>query len=843
MEKNIKDMLDRLHRLIIHVDGHCKNPETQEVTRVLLYQQYFDEKVNIINKIYHDLDLLSKNGVAWEQGHLTKLEKDMQQQLSQFRGHMGSLEADTALKVQDLIEELENNLKNDIDEAKKQAADMVFTDETIRQLEQLGNSRPEGEHFGNIAIEELSQLATLEDAVRHGIQGLQTQAYQLRNKIFRTYNYKINQLSHNLGKPPVTSIKNKSMERYIGLNIINVIGILLLIAGTIAAGRLGHIWVAFVLGAGFLAAGEMLNRRRPNVFSLGLTAGGLGISYVTLAIGHFFLENISIYPALGICVALTALAFYLSNRYNSQTLIAITLVGGYFPILTILPDLIANQALVFGMMGYFLILNLLVLAVSLRRKWTAATFVGLVLNIIGVSMLSRPIDIVNEWFIWVYSGFALLIYTVIPIISTGLTKIKFTEWDTILVATNAFFGSIVFFIILYSWGWWNFAWVIAAFLTAFYGALSFFVSRKFEDAKPMTLTFLGISVAFTIFLITLKAVYMWVSPVLAALATALAIFGIIKPNRLVVIISMAIGGVALGWYFILDMLRFMIAFPINWFYITIQSASLTLGSLIVLIVLATKNQLKTGLQKSYKCATLAGIWFFVAFMAFRLLDSLPPRYLQVSHLLLALMGIFTIVYALVINKIPKIKSTALEALGITFNVTGVLLIFMSSWAGWDASAAILNQLSYITATAIVILILANAAGIFAVYNITKHLIAIKSINPQWLPTVVSTYFIASSTITLTLDFGITFASFWLSVGYMATALILVILGFNRHSPLLRRAGIGISLVTVLKLIFFDLILLPLELRIWSYFIIGGVLVGISYVYQYFSKRLDKKEDK
>ncbi|MCL2621047.1 MAG: DUF2339 domain-containing protein, partial [Defluviitaleaceae bacterium] len=452
MEQNVREVLNHLHRVIGHVDGQCKNPEIGEVAKVSLYQQYFDEKANVINKIYHNLDWFFKNGSAWERNHLTTLEKDMEQRLNQLREHTNPAGGDLALEAHRLIEELGSNINKSISDAKEQAASMSFTDEEAQQLDELRNGRPEGEAFGSVAMEELNRLAAWEGGVRQRMQSLQTQVYQLRDTIARTYYYQINQLSHSLGKPPAASAKKKNMERYIGLNILNALGVLLLIVGTIAAGRLGHIWVAFVLGVGFLVAGEIMNRRRPNVFSMGLTAGGLGISYVTLAIGHFFQESIPMYPALGICVVITALAFYLSTRYKSQTLLAITLVGGYLPILTTLMDTRPDQALIFGMMGYFVMFNLLALVVALRNKWTVATFVGLTLNIAGVRLLTHHIGDDGRIFGIIYTGFAMLVYTIIPIISTRLTKIKFTPWDVALVGVNTFFGSIVLFNILHMWG-------------------------------------------------------------------------------------------------------------------------------------------------------------------------------------------------------------------------------------------------------------------------------------------------------------------------------------------------------------------------------------------------------
>ena len=60
----------------------------------------------------------------------------------------------------------------------------------------------------------------------------------------------------------------------------------------------------FALGGIMLAAGEILNRKKPNIFSLGISAGGIAILYAALAISYFVLQILGMYPAIIICVLL-----------------------------------------------------------------------------------------------------------------------------------------------------------------------------------------------------------------------------------------------------------------------------------------------------------------------------------------------------------------------------------------------------------------------------------------------------------------------------------------------------------------------------------------------------------
>jgi uncharacterized membrane protein len=57
---------------------------------------------------------------------------------------------------------------------------------------------------------------------------------------------------------------------------------------------------------------------------------------------------------------------------------------------------------------------------------------------------------------------------------------------------------------------------------------------------------------------------------------------------------------------------------------------------------------------------------------------------------------------------------------------------------------------------------------------------------------------------------------------------------------MRKFGLGLAISAVVKLFIIDLSHLTSGYRIVSYFALGITLVAISFVYQYFNKRLDIK---
>ena len=105
----------------------------------------------------------------------------------------------------------------------------------------------------------------------------------------------------------------------------------------------------------------------------------------------------------------------------------------------------------------------------------------------------------------------------------------------------------------------------------------------------------------------------------------------------------------------------------------------------------------------------------------------------------------------------------------------------------------------------------------------------------------SGYFIILLSHNLIAQFSLSFSSAAISIIYALTALAWIIFGFIRRFVFIRRFGLALAIFAVIKLFLLDLSGLTQGFRILSYFALGISLIGISFVYQYFSKRLELKE--
>jgi len=88
------------------------------------------------------------------------------------------------------------------------------------------------------------------------------------------------------------------------------------------------------------------------------------------------------------------------------------------------------------------------------------------------------------------------------------------------------------------------------------------------------------------------------------------------------------------------------------------------------------------------------------------------------------------------------------------------------------------------------------------------------------------------------QFNLSFSNAAISIIYVLTALAWIVFGFARRYSLIRKFGLGLAILSVIKLFLIDLARLTQGFQIISYFALGITLIAISFIYQYFNKRLE-----
>lgn len=119
--------------------------------------------------------------------------------------------------------------------------------------------------------------------------------------------------------------KAKSLESFIGLNVLSKAGILLFIIGIILVGRYAYLHMSdlfkclliYILGGVLVTIGEIFYKKK-NVFSTALISGGVSVLYAATASGYFAFDIFSARLTFVICIIVTAVAILLSMQTKNQ---------------------------------------------------------------------------------------------------------------------------------------------------------------------------------------------------------------------------------------------------------------------------------------------------------------------------------------------------------------------------------------------------------------------------------------------------------------------------------------------------------------------------------------------
>jgi uncharacterized membrane protein len=807
----LKTEMDNLRAAIerISVSAAALADENSSLKNTL-YEHIFNEKNNIVNNAERKMEIYFRTKTNGEINRLSEIERNVKSRIKDLKNIL----EDNALSMKEefgeRLDELSAMLDKKVTAIRAQAAqaDGPFSKEERKRLEALKSEE--------ISDEQIRAVA-----------------------------------------------KKNNFERFVGLNVLNVIGILLLIVGAITAMRYAYLGLnnlfkgimIFVLGGIMLGAGEILNRKKPTIFSLGISAGGIAILYVALATSYFALGILDMYPAIAVCVLLTAGAFVLSSRYNSQIIASFALVGGYLPMFSIGDE----AALVYGAMVYFAILNLFALGISWNRKWRITSFIGLSLNIMGtayICLFASPgnwwshrelVVSVNMVVTIIYTLFAFLIYTAIPIVSAYRTKTNFKKSDVVLLAINTVASSLIMYGVFYCFALYDYDGLLAIAFAAFYLFLGRFIEKKFSGEEPhIRALFYLTGLAFVVLIIPLQFGKAWLSLGWLAEGVLLAAYGILLNEKRFKQAGLGICLLCL-WVFILYDLPYA-GHLFVWKYLAI-----TLGSLVILGAYMYKKMMSGAFVSVYKYFALVNAWVYAIYVIWKQKKPLFAMYpgrenvLQIDYLLAAASIAVTFCIAYAVSRIKLLSDSGIRILSIILYGIGIIWIFVNngtnslvgSYYNWG-TAPVPPSLG-ITVIGTLILAVLCLLSLLALRDMMKIIVMERKKGIEWLPLVVSGYFVILLTQNLIAQYNLAFSSAAISIIYVLAALAWIIYGFMRRFAFIRRFGLALAIFAVIKLFLIDLTNLTQGYRIVSYFALGITLIAISFVYQYFSKRLELKE--
>ncbi len=667
-----------------------------------------------------------------------------------------------------------------------------------------------------------------------------------------------------VGSPPPDSLTNLSTwnwEWLVGGNWLARIGIVALIIGIgfflkLAfdndwIGEMGRVALGLVAGIALLGAGEYWRVRYP-VWSQAVSGGGLAVLYLSVFAAYSLYGLISPWAALGFSFLVTVLAAGLALRSEAKSIAILGILGGFATPPFLADDIGRQEAL----LGYVLVLDVGVLALSTFRNWRWFTLLAL----FGSLFLFAYWETLNpDTPIWLKQAGITAIFLIF-VAATTLFHIVWRRtpeiFDHGLTVVNAA-GYLGF---SYQVMWDEFRPWMGAFtllLALFYGILAYGIFTRHRDQAHLSLFALGIAVTLVAIAVPVQLDAPWVAPAWAVQGAVLVwlSFTLRMPAmRGFAVLALAAAAVALVYGVYLSDLDGLLsgdtAVPVTPF---LNAEFLSHFMVIVAISLAAflwrrGNLVETPYQAEEHVPTLlVGAANLVILWTLSL--QLDAPWVASAW---AVQGAALVWLSFTLN-IPPMRGFAIVAF-VAAAAALVYGVYISDFDGLQSrnaagpvtpflNAEFLSHVVVIVATSLAAFLWRRGPLDFTPYPTEEHiptfLLGAANLVALWtlsLQIAIGVFYLAEESNWMTWDQGNTI-SLSLSFLWAAYAAAAIVLGIIRKQQLLRLGGLALLALPVLKLFLYDSFQLEQEYRVAAFIGLGALLLSGGFLYQRFSQQI------
>lgn len=595
---------------------------------------------------------------------------------------------------------------------------------------------------------------------------------------------------------------------------------------------------SFLLGGALLGAGEWLNRKEKNLFALGLSGGGIGALYFSVFSSYFILNIISMPISVGLSILVTMASLLLSQRYKSMTICGISLVGGYLPFFTyvFIEGIAGGQ--IYIAMGYLSVLNLLVLKLSLERRWIYINYLSFLLNIPCFTYLAfeSPSEVIGV----IYSILTFIMYLFITFTYPIREKINLKKVDFILLGLNTVINCLTVYQLFEIGGYDSYEGMLAFAYALIYLGLAEFIKKSASQEKDTQMMFYIIAMAFSILMIPLQFGIKWAILGWLIESILMIFYSVKKDMRKMEIGGWIVLALSVGLFIIEDLCN-----PWVVEYFILKYTLITLSIIYIFSLYAVKlseeelfKYTKKGkLLTYYKYFMIITTWIYLLRMGSVFYDKYTKLYHYDSFYFLISESLITAIFAYCITKIKVIKDNIVDKISIALYIFVDILGFGMNFL--NVSPSINNSYK---ALPILILITYNIFVFFSIKDLTLRLIKEKGLSLEIYPMTLAVYILGSTTALLVNQFNLNNISLIISIFFIVMSFVYITYGFKNKFAVIRRFGLGLSIFSTGKLFIFDLAFLSTGGKIIAYFCFGIVLIGISYVYQNLRRNIEAGDE-
>ncbi|HEY9197287.1 MAG TPA: DUF2339 domain-containing protein, partial [Mucilaginibacter sp.] len=252
--------------------------------------------------------------------------------------------------------------------------------------------------------------------------------------------------------PPVPSTpepsffeKHPDLEKFIGENLINKIGIAILVLAigyfvkfaidNNWVGPVGRVGIGIACGAVLIGVAHRL-RNSYKAFSSVLVGGGLAVFYFTITLAFHQFNLFSQTVAFVILIVITIFAVALALLYDKQELAVIALVGGFAS-----PFMVSTgKANYDALFIYLAILNTGLLIIAYYRAWRILNIVSFAFTVIVFAGILYTLTTASYHYGFIYASIFYVLYFAINVAHNVKENKKFIGSDfTILLSNTALY--------------------------------------------------------------------------------------------------------------------------------------------------------------------------------------------------------------------------------------------------------------------------------------------------------------------------------------------------------------------------------------------------------------------
>jgi hypothetical protein len=655
------------------------------------------------------------------------------------------------------------------------------------------------------------------------------------------------------------NLKKKSFESFIGLNLLNKVGILLIIVGTIAVGQFAFTKISneiksiliFAFGIFLLIIGELISRKsHNNIFSQGILSGGVAVLFADVAISFFWLKLFPVLPAFFACVVITLLAFFLSLYHKSQPISAFAIIGGYMPVIAFFIDGAENFLNSINSLrltvAYFAILCIFALFISLYKNWKVTQITGFILNVAAISGVYFTCQSLYMFYgiknlapnIIGFAFLSFLAYTIIPVIGKK-GKLRLDIISLCIMTTNMVFSYLILFStfdIFFIFKNEYIKGIIQTVFTFTYALITWYSYKHAITNKKINGALFIISFGLSMLIVpsTLGEEYLPLSWVIES--SVLTFFGISMKQRFYTNTGLIAYTVAL--------LASVSTYLDPYKFADYTTLVLIFISMYTILILAARFNLME--KATFRIINVAAMINTCAFgnVIFNSIYSLFDYKYSNSWILdYGIVVSSTIVLSAVAIITPLFKRLCKKEMFIVSYIITIAAFILYATGNVENCFCVLNPftISYNNPFLLINLIatiIAFIGVISSVYSMFRSLAVVFHSKIQAVPIAVLAATVFQITLLLVKQFDMSFDSAWISMVYLGLAIIWILIGFVKRFRFTRLTGLAMTFLSLGKLFILDLADLNKYNRIISFFVFGGLLLGISFVYQYFNRQLE-----